>query len=105
MFFLSEGPARITYQFQFFYTLAAIYVYSLCGNLVVDSSTEISKTLYKLEWYVYDIKNQKSVLMIMIRSQRKVKINVLFFDASVETFVSVSFVIAVDEEILKFIHF
>lgn len=91
MLFLADGPARMPYQNQLVYQIGAVYVYSLGGTLLDVANARLVEAVGNMKWYRYDQKIQKSILIMLVRCQRKTGINVLFFNANLETFISVSF--------------
>jgi hypothetical protein len=88
---LAEGADKLIFVNYIMASTTQIFVYSIGGNFLVDSSTRVTNTAYNFEWYKCDVKVRKMILMMMIRGQRKTAIEVPFFEASLETFGSVSY--------------
>ncbi|XP_070502795.1 odorant receptor 24a-like [Chironomus tepperi] len=63
-----------------------IFNYSISGNMLINASTNIQVAAYEFHWYKCDIRVRKTILMIIIRAQQKVQVEVPFFEVSLETF-------------------
>jgi len=77
----------------FLYAVGAVteaYIFGYGGSALIYSSNGMKDAAYNFEWYKCDTRNRKTILFIMQRAQRKVCIEVPFFQASLEAFVAVS---------------
>jgi hypothetical protein len=92
MILLAEGAEKLIFVNYIVASTCQIFVYCYGGELLVDSSTKIQLSAYNFEWHKCDIKIRKLIHMIIIRAQRKSAVDVPFFQASLETFGSVSFI-------------
>ncbi|XP_075985872.1 odorant receptor 67c-like [Anticarsia gemmatalis] len=59
-----------------FWTMSLSQISLICyfGDMLMRSSTEISETVYKCQWYKADGDAKKIILLIMIRSQKACKL-------------------------------
>lgn len=94
MIMLAEGAAKIIFVNYIIASTTQVLVYSIGGHMLEDASTGISFIAYDFPWYKCDRRIGKKIQMIIIRAQKKSAVVVPFFDASLETFSSVSSVIA-----------
>lgn len=90
MIMLAEGAAKIIFVNYIIASTTQVFVYSISGNMLEDASTGISFAAYDFPWYKCDERVRKTILMIIIRGQKKTAIYVPFFEASLETFSLVS---------------
>lgn len=95
---LSEGADKLIFVNYIIASTCQVFVYSMGGNLLADSSAEIQEAAYNFQWYKCNKKIRKLIQMIMIRAQRKTAVEVPFFQTSLETFGSVS---GVDDFMVK----
>jgi hypothetical protein len=89
MILLAEGAEKLIFLNYIIASTTQVFVYSLGGNFLLDSSMGIQDAAYDFHWYKCDVKIRKLILMIMLRAQRKTAVDVPFFKASLETFGSV----------------
>lgn len=89
MILLAEGAEKLIFLNYIVASTTQVFVYSLGGTILVDSSTKINFAAYNVHWYKCDSRCRRAILMIITRSQRQSGINVPFFDTSLETFGSV----------------
>lgn len=90
MIIKSDGVEGIVFVFYLCAYTFQIYTYSACGNLLIDSSLRVNDAAYNFHWYKCDARIRKAINLIMIRAQKKVNVEVPFFEVSLETFASVS---------------
>jgi hypothetical protein len=69
-----------------------IYNYTLSGSMLIYASLRVQESAYHFAWYRCDARIRTQILMIITRAQRKVNIDVPFFEVSLETFAWVRFV-------------
>ncbi|CAO1405802.1 unnamed protein product [Diamesa serratosioi] len=89
MILLAEGAEKLIFINYIVASTTQVFVYSLGGTILVDSSTKINYAAYNVHWYKCDLRCRRAILMIITRSQRQSGVNVPFFDTSLETFASV----------------
>lgn len=90
MVMLSEGAEKLIFVNYIIASTTQILVYSIGGTMLEDASTAIKFSAYDFNWYKCDGRVRKLILMIMMRAQTKTAIDIPFFEASMETFGSVS---------------
>lgn len=90
MIMLADGAEKLIFVNYIVASTTQIFVYSFGGSLLVDASQRIEIAAYNFHWYKCNAKVRSLILMIMIRAQKKTGIDVPFFEASLETFMSVS---------------
>jgi odorant receptor len=90
MVLLADGANRLIFVNYIIASTCQVFVYSMGGNLLADSSAGIQEAAYSFEWYKCDKKVRKLIHMMMIRAQKKTAVDVPFFQTSLETFGSVS---------------
>lgn len=90
MIMLADGAEKLIFVNYIVASTTQIFVYSFGGSLLVDASQGIELAAYNFHWYKCNAKVRSMILMIMMRAQRKTAIDVPFFEASLETFMSVS---------------
>lgn len=90
MIMLADGADKIIFVNYIIASTTQIFVYAFGGNLLVDASQRIEFAAYSFHWYKCDSRVRKLILMMIIRAQKKTAIDVPFFEASLETFMSVS---------------
>nr|UZH23391.1 odorant receptor 24a [Anastrepha ludens] len=66
-----------------------LFLYCLGGTVVIECSSQIATTIYCTKWYTHNLRVQKMVLLIMIRSQRSLVVKVPFFALSLPTLTSI----------------
>lgn len=86
MIIKSVGADRMVFILYLCAYILQIFVYSACGNLLIDSSLKVNDAAYNFQWYKCNVKIRKAIYLIMLRAQRKVNIHVPFFEVSLETF-------------------
>lgn len=89
MLFLADGASKTVYQFYLMVGLSDAFIYTFGGTLLMEASTAIKHAAYDFQWYKCDMRNQKIILMIMMRAHKRTAIDIPFFDASLETFVRI----------------
>jgi gustatory receptor len=89
LIFLAEGADKLIYLNYIVASTTQIYIYSIGGNMLVESSTNVQRAAYNFEWYKCDIKIRKLIHLMIVRSQRKTAIDVPFFEASLQTFANI----------------
>lgn len=89
MILLAKGADKLIFVNYIIASTTQVFMYSLGGNFLEDSSTAIQQAAYDFHWYKCDVKIRKLILMIMVRAQRKTAVDVPFFKVSLETFASV----------------
>lgn len=90
MIITSVGTGRIVFILYLCAYILQIFVYSTCGNLLIDASLKVNDAAYNFHWYKCNVKIRKAIYLIMLRAQRKVNVQVPFFEVSLETFAWVS---------------
>lgn len=90
MILLAEGPAKIIFINYIIASTTQVFVYSIGGNMLEDSSTNIRYSAYNFSWYKCDGRIRKLILMIIFRAQKRTAVDIPFFDVSLETFGTVS---------------
>lgn len=90
MIIKSVGADRMVFILYLCAYILQIFVFSLCGNLLIDSSLKVNDAAYNFHWYKCNVKIRKAIYLIMIRAQRSVNVHVPFFEVSLETFAWVS---------------
>jgi 7tm Odorant receptor len=88
---LADGADKLIFVNYIIASTTQVFVYSIAGNMLEDSSTNIRFSAYDFPWYKCDDRVRKLILMIIIRTQKKTAVDVPFFDCSLETFGTVSF--------------
>lgn len=86
MIITSVGTGRIVFILYLCAYILQIFVYSTCGNLLIDASLKVNDAAYNFHWYKCNVKIRKAIYLIMLRAQRKVNVQVPFFEVSLETF-------------------
>ncbi|KAF2895754.1 hypothetical protein ILUMI_10422 [Ignelater luminosus] len=77
--------------FEVLATIVPLFVVCYCGNELSKSSEYIANMCYKINFIGTDIKFQKSLLLIMMRSQKPVRLTIgKFAGISIEIFTWVS---------------
>ena len=90
MILLAEGAEKLIFINYIVASTTQVFIYSIGGTILVDSSTSINFAAYNVHWYKCDSRCRRAILMIIIRSQQQTGVNVPFFDTSLETFGSVN---------------
>lgn len=90
MIITSVGSGRIVFILYLCAYILQIFVYSTCGNMLIDASLKVNDAAYNFHWYKCNVKIRKAIYLIMLRAQRKVNVQVPFFEVSLETFAWVS---------------
>lgn len=90
MIITSVGTGRIVFILYLCAYILQIFVYSTCGNMLIDASLKVNDAAYNFHWYKCNVKIRKAIYLIMLRAQRKVNVQVPFFEVSLETFAWVS---------------
>jgi len=89
LLFLVDGLEWLQYVIGALGFLVEAFVFAYAGNAIISSSTGLSDAAYSCEWYKCDAKTRKMILLIMVRSQKKICMKAPFFEASLESFVTV----------------
>jgi len=87
--FLIDGTEWLQYFIGALGFLVEAFVFAYAGHAIITSSTGLSDAAYNCEWYKCDAKTRKMILLIMIRSQKKICMRAPFFEVSLESFVTV----------------
>lgn len=90
MVLLANGPEKMIFVNYIIASTTQIFVYAFGGDLLIDASTGIKFSAYDFEWYKCNAKVRKMIIIIMMQTQKKSAVDVPFFEASIETFGSVS---------------
>lgn len=90
MILLAEGAQKAIFINYIIASTTQVFVYSMGGNLLADSSAKIQEYAYNFHWYKCDRKIRKLIHLMMLRAQKKTGVDVPFFQTSLETFGSVS---------------
>lgn len=90
MILLAEGFQKIIFINYIIASTCQVFLYSIGGNLLADSSAKIQESAYNFQWYRCDNRIRKLIQIMMIRAQKKTAVDVPFFQTSLETFGSVS---------------
>ncbi|XP_051172836.1 odorant receptor 4-like isoform X2 [Leptopilina boulardi] len=70
-----------------------IFIYCYYGDKMTEKSSEISSAIYSLNWDALSVNTQKSLITIMIRSTRPIKLTASsIIIMSIETFMKVSII-------------
>lgn len=89
MLFLAPAAEKLIYQAFLMGGITDVLTYTLGGTMLIDSSTKIQEAAYDFEWYNWDVRNQKLILMIMIRARSATALKIPFFKATFDTFITV----------------
>jgi len=89
MMFRTQIPEWFIYFLYACGVVAEAYIFAYAGSALIYSSTGLKDAAYNFEWYKCDTRNRKMILFIMHRAQRRVCIEVPFFQASLEAFIAV----------------
>ncbi|XP_030387815.1 odorant receptor 24a-like [Scaptodrosophila lebanonensis] len=68
---------------------AEIFLYCLGGNFFVEGCSELARDVFDSAWYAHSIRVQKMTLLIILRAQRQLQIQIPFFSPSLETLTSI----------------
>lgn len=90
MILLAEGAQKVIFINYIIASTTQVFVYSMGGNLLADSSAKIQEYAYNFHWYKCDRKIRKLIHLMILRAQKKTGVDVPFFQTSLETFGSVS---------------
>lgn len=90
MILLAEGAAKIIFVTYIIASTTQVFVYSIGGDLLADSSARVGEFAYDFHWYKCDGKIRKLIHLMMLRAQKKSGVEVPFFQTSLETFAAVS---------------
>ncbi|XP_072380770.1 odorant receptor 85b-like [Diabrotica undecimpunctata] len=66
-----------------------IFIYTWFGQKFMDKSQDITQACYLSEWHKFDIRIQKTILVILTRSTRPCVLVAGTFDLTLETFVKI----------------
>lgn len=89
MIFLAQGFDKMVYQNYLVCTIFDTFTFTYGGTCLIEASNRVKEAAYSFEWYKYDIRNQKLILMIMIRARKATAVKIPFFNASLDTFLTV----------------
>lgn len=89
MIFLAQGFDQIIYQSYLMGQLFDTFTFAYGGTSLIEASNRVRDAAYSIDWYKYDVKNQKLILMIMLRAQKATAVKIPFLSASLETFLTV----------------
>lgn len=89
MIFLAQGFDQIIYQCYLMGQLFDTFTFAYGGTSLIEASNRVRDAAYSFDWYKYDVKNQKLILMIMLRAQKATAVKIPFLSASLETFLRV----------------
>jgi len=87
---LTEGTEFVNYLFYASVVVLNAFLFALAGSNIIHSSIGLQMRAYNFPWFKCDKENQKIILLIIRRSQKKVCLEVPFFQASLESFVTVN---------------
>lgn len=87
---LAEGLEMLPFLNYIVAATAQALVYSIGGEVLVDSSNSLMFAAYQVNWYKCDQKIKKTIFFMMLRAAKPIGVNVPFFKISMETFASVS---------------
>jgi len=90
MILLTEGEELWFHVLTLGAFLGEAYLFALAGDTLIDTSMGLRNAAYNFHWYKCDCMNRKMILTIIARAQKKICIDAPFFQASMESFVSVS---------------
>lgn len=90
MLFLADPAERMIYMTFVGSGFLDVFLHTYSGHLIIEASHHIRNAAYELDWYKCDLRNQKLILMIMIRTQRVSAIKIPFFSVSLETYIRVT---------------
>lgn len=90
MLFLAKDAEKMIYFTFVVSGFADVFLLNYGGHCVIESSKSISEGAYSFCWHRCDVKNQKLILMIIMRAQKASAISIPFFPVSLETYVKVS---------------
>lgn len=94
MILLAEGADKIIFVNYIIASTTQIFVYSIGGSLLGDSSSRIQEYAYNFHWYKCDKRIRKLIHLMILRAQKKTAVDVPFFQTSLETFGLVSVFVA-----------
>ncbi|KAF7378689.1 hypothetical protein HZH66_015476 [Vespula vulgaris] len=68
----SDGEKAVLISFLVFQFLVLLILYAHCtvGECLLSESTKVSEAFYACQWYNMPIKNARSIILCMARSQR-----------------------------------
>ncbi|XP_033229534.1 uncharacterized protein LOC117181075 [Belonocnema kinseyi] len=104
-------PFKSHYPFEFKTspTYEFIYISQCASGIVITISTYVGRKVYELKWYNIKPQHVRSMILIMIRSQKPLELSARnFFSMSFSTFTNIimsafsyaSFLLAINEKIL-----
>lgn len=86
---LVDGAEKLIYVNFLVGTFADVFIHGYVGTRLIEASLKIREAAYEFAWYKCDVRNQKIFLMILIRARKPVAVKMPFFNASLETFLTV----------------
>lgn len=89
MLFLAPGAEKSIFLNFLLGTFLDVFVHTYVGTLIIEKSTKIQQAAYNFDWYRCDVKNQKLILMILVRTRNAAAVKIPFFSASLGTFITV----------------
>lgn len=86
---LVDGAEKLIYVNFLVGTFADVFIHGYVGTRLIQASLKIRDAAYEFAWYKCDVRNQKLILMILLRARKPAAVKMPFFNASLETFLAV----------------
>uniref|UniRef100_A0A182RQI0 Uncharacterized protein n=1 Tax=Anopheles funestus TaxID=62324 RepID=A0A182RQI0_ANOFN len=99
-----EGIYKLTYLPYAFAELTLLFLYSYSGTIIRDSSEAVQTVAYDFPWYRFDRNTRHLIQMMMIRAQYGSNVDVPFFETSLASFSTVSYMIMMVRTVAMFPH-
>jgi len=91
LLFFIDGIEWLQFLIAILCFLIEAFIFAYAGQAIINSSTGLQHAAYNFEWYKCDARNRKMILLIMIRSQKKICMKAPFFEVSLESFLKVRY--------------
>ncbi|EDW10438.1 odorant receptor 56a [Drosophila mojavensis] len=92
-FALNVGvPSTMDYSFMFLYLFvmaAILWIYHWHATLIVESQNELCFAFYDVDWYQFGLPVQRMLLLMMMHTQRPLKIRALLVELNLKTFLDI----------------
>lgn len=90
MLFLAPPTEKLIYMNFAMGITFDTFLHCYVADRLIWASTGLREAAYNLSWYRCDERNQKLILMIIMRTQKPTGMKIPFFKASLETFLTVT---------------
>lgn len=87
---MADGLDKLPFLNYLVAATAQALVYSIGGEVLVHTSTSVQYAAYQMDWYKCNQKIKKNIMIMMARAEKPSRVNIPFFNLSMETFASVS---------------